>query len=83
MVNGLLRLEVTDNGVGREIAAATPGRKIKGRSVSTMLTEKRLMYFRKVLREKSIRYEIIDLYKENEPAGTKVIIKLPYKKIFA
>jgi tetratricopeptide (TPR) repeat protein len=79
---GLIMLEVTDNGIGREKAAEikpTGNRQ----SVSTKLTEKRLEHFRKILKEKNISYEIIDLYEEETAAGTKVVMMLPYKKIYA
>jgi LytS/YehU family sensor histidine kinase len=80
--NGLLMLEVTDNGVGREKAAeVTSG--MKKQSISTKLTEKRLEHFRKILKEKEISYEIIDLYDAGAAAGTKVIMMLPYRKIYA
>lgn len=76
-------LEVTDNGVGREQALQKPGGNMKKGSLSTSLTEKRLEHFRKALKEKNISYEIIDLYDGERPKGTKVVMLLPYKKIFA
>lgn len=81
--NDLLMLEVTDNGVGREQALQKPGGNMKKGSLSTSLTEKRLEHFRKALKEKNISYEIIDLYDGERPKGTKVMMLLPYKKIFA
>jgi LytS/YehU family sensor histidine kinase len=81
--NGLIMLEVTDNGIGRkEAAAKTPEQRDK-RSVSTKVTTERLENFRKTLRKKSISYEIIDLYDKDRAIGTKVVIMLPYKKIYA
>jgi hypothetical protein len=80
--DGLLMLEVTDNGVGREKASEmTTG--MKKQSISTKLTEKRLEHFRKILKEKQISYEIIDLYEGDAAAGTKVVMMLPYRKIYA
>ena len=80
--DGLLMLEVTDNGVGRDKASEmTTG--MKKKSISTKLTEKRLEHFRKILKEKQISYEIIDLYEGDEAAGTKVVMMLPFKKIYA
>lgn len=81
--NELLMLEVTDDGVGREQAANVHVSNIKKQSISTRLTEKRLEHFRKALKEKNISYEIIDLYEGSEAAGTKVVMVMPYKKIFA
>jgi tetratricopeptide (TPR) repeat protein len=79
---GLIMLEVTDNGIGRGKAAEiTPAR--KKQSISTKLTEKRLEHFRKILREKEISYEINDLFDGEEAAGTKVVMMLPYKRIYA
>lgn len=81
--NELLMLEVTDDGVGREQALLASGTNMKKQSISTRLTEKRLEHFRKELREKNISYEIIDLYEGSEAKGTKVVMMLPYKKIYA
>lgn len=78
----LIVLEVTDNGIGREKAAeVTPT--VKKRSISTKLTEKRLEHFRKILKEKNISYRIIDMYEEGASTGTKVIMMLPFKQIYA
>jgi hypothetical protein len=35
------------------------------------------------MKEKRISYEIIDLYEGNDATGTKVVMMLPYKKIYA
>lgn len=79
---GLLMLEVTDNGIGRERAAENKPT-LKKQSVSTQLTEKRLEHFRKILKEKNISYKIVDLTTEGSPTGTKVVMMLPYNKIYA
>ncbi len=80
--DGLIMLEVTDNGIGREKAAeVTPV--MKKQSISTRLTEKRLEHFRKILKEKNISYQITDLFEGEAAAGTKVVMMLPYKKIYA
>ncbi len=79
--DGLMRLEVTDNGIGRKEAEASV-RKTK-KSVSTHITAERLENFRKKLRQKNISYEITDLYEHDRAAGTKVVMMLPYRKIFA
>ncbi len=80
--DGLLMLEVTDNGVGRDKAAEQKPR-MKKESVSTRLTAKRLEHFRKILKEKQISYEITDLYEEGIAAGTRVVMMLPWKKVYA
>lgn len=79
---GLIMLEVTDNGIGREKAAEFKPT-VEKQSVSTKLTEKRLEHFRKILKEKHISYQIIDLFDEGTAAGTKVVMMLPHKKIYA
>jgi tetratricopeptide (TPR) repeat protein len=79
----LLMLEVTDDGVGREQAAKAKVGNKKKKPLSTSLTEKRLAHFRKSLNEKAISYEIIDLYDGQEAKGTKVVMLLPYKMIYA
>lgn len=81
--NDLLMLEVLDNGVGRKMAASREPSRIKKKSISTKLTQMRLEYFRKTLKKKSISYEIIDLYSKAEATGTKVVLIMPCKLIFA
>ncbi|MCU0378662.1 MAG: tetratricopeptide repeat protein [Bacteroidales bacterium] len=80
--DGVIMLEVTDNGVGRKMAAGEQP-KMNKESISTKLTQKRLEHFRKTMKEKRISYEIIDLYEGNDATGTKVVMMLPYKKIYA
>lgn len=80
--DGLMMLEVTDNGIGRDKASELKPQ-MKKESVSTKLTEKRLEHFRKSLREKQISYEIIDLYDNGTASGTRVVMMLPWKKIYA
>ena len=81
--NGLMRLEVTDNGIGRKESAVRRAEHRDKKSVSTKVTTERLENFRKTLQQKSISYEITDLYEEDRAAGTKVVMMLPYKKIYA
>jgi LytS/YehU family sensor histidine kinase len=81
--NGLMKLEVTDNGIGRKEAAARSAEKKTKKSVSTQVTRERLDNFRKTMKQKNISYEIIDLYDNDHAAGTKVVMMLPYKKIYA
>lgn len=83
MMNGLMKLEVTDNGIGRKISAARSDAIKNKRSVSTKITSERLENFRKTLHNKKISYEITDLYDREKAAGTRVVIMLPYKKIFS
>jgi len=80
--DGLMKLEVTDNGVGRMQATEMAKGTRKKQSVSTKLTSERLEHFRKTLRKKNIIYEIVDLYNDDKPSGIKVIMMLPYRKIY-
>ncbi len=82
MKDGLIMLEVTDNGIGREKAAGIKP-DIKKQPISTKLTEKRLEHFRKILKEKQISYQVIDLYENGSATGTKVIMMLPCRKVYA
>jgi hypothetical protein len=79
----LIKLEVTDNGIGRKDAFTKGEGKNNKKSLSTMMTRERLENFRKRLRNKSISYEITDLYKDDKATGTRVVMMLPYKKIYA
>jgi tetratricopeptide (TPR) repeat protein len=80
--DGLMMLEVTDNGIGREKASEIRPSMEKD-SVSSELTEKRLEHFRKALREKQISFEITDLYDSGVATGTRVVMMLPWKKVYA
>lgn len=77
----LLRLEITDNGVGRAKAVTRMNPERSKGSISTRLTKKRLEHFRKMLGEKNITYSITDLYQDDEPAGTKTVMLFPYRRI--
>ncbi|MFO7852050.1 MAG: tetratricopeptide repeat protein [Bacteroidota bacterium] len=79
----LLKLEVTDNGIGRDQAGKDKGKGMKKKSLSTTLIQERLNFFRKKMKKRNIRYEIKDLYENSHPAGTRVIIMMPYRKVFA
>jgi hypothetical protein len=76
--DGLIRFEVEDNGVGREKAAEIEHRqKSHHRSMSTSITQDRLLAINKKLRKK-IRMEIIDLVDQSgEACGTKVTFGIP------
>lgn len=82
LANGLLRLEITDDGVGRQQAGEVR-RKRKKKSISTALTRRRLEFFRKELKNGNISYDIIDLQDGGKATGTKVVMLLPYKKMFS
>jgi hypothetical protein len=83
LVNGLMKLEVSDNGVGRTMAAITKDKRVKKKSISTEVVKSRLDYFRKVMKSRKISYEIKDLFENSKPAGTRVVIVMPVKKVFA
>jgi LytS/YehU family sensor histidine kinase len=80
LCDGLMRVEITDNGIGRQLAAATEKR--TKQSLSSTLTDQRLENFRKTLRKRDIGVETIDLYSEGDASGTKVVMMLPCKKIY-
>ncbi len=75
-----LVIEITDNGIGRKKAQEIKaGRTFKRASVGIKLSEERLKHFSKNYKY-SHQLKFVDLYDENgEPAGTKVIIEIPYK----
>jgi tetratricopeptide (TPR) repeat protein len=79
----LLKLEVTDNGIGRKQAADEKNKGIQKTSLSTTLIKERLEFFRKKLKSRNISYEITDLFEKSKPSGTKVVIMMPYRKAFA
>lgn len=80
--DGLMKLEVTDNGIGRKEAAVRAMEKQVKKSVATEVTRERLDNFRRTMKKKNISFEISDLYDDNKAAGTKVVMMLPYKKSY-
>ncbi len=81
--NGFMVLEVEDNGVGRKAAGEKRQGSVGKEPVSTRLTRKRLEYYRKTLRKRQIGFRIIDLYENEKATGTRVVIRLPYRKIYS
>ena len=84
MLNNLIRLEIEDNGVGRnkKQLTNTPEERYKKRSLSVILTQERIGYLKKAS-GRSAGFEIIDLTDHDKPAGTKVVFTLPFQKIIA
>ncbi|MBN1107149.1 MAG: tetratricopeptide repeat protein [Bacteroidales bacterium] len=81
--NGLMRIEVTDNGIGRQEAATIKSVNRNKKSLSTQITLERLENFRKSMKQKGITYEITDLSENDKATGTRIIMMLPWKKMFA
>ncbi|HCC70735.1 MAG TPA: hypothetical protein DEQ09_06245 [Bacteroidales bacterium] len=79
----LLKLEVTDTGLGREKAQEEKQYRLKKKSISTTVIQERLDFFRKKLKNRDIGYEIKDLYQGSQSSGTRVTIKMPFRKVFA
>ncbi|TQD36957.1 hypothetical protein FKR84_10125 [Haloflavibacter putidus] len=66
-------LEMEDNGIGRKKSAEYKSKKTwKRNSVGLKMTKERLRYFN-TEHDKNHHFEIIDLYKNEEAIGTKVI----------
>jgi tetratricopeptide (TPR) repeat protein len=80
--NGVMIVEIEDNGIGRSAARGTDRSSMEKVSVSTKLTAKRIEYFRETMRNRKISFDIADLYNGDEATGTKVVMKLPYRKIY-
>jgi tetratricopeptide (TPR) repeat protein len=73
-----IEISVEDNGIGRIMSKEIKDKKtLKNRSVGIDLTKQRLQnYFKGQDAEHVL--EIVDLYKGDEPAGTKVVLKIPF-----
>lgn len=76
--NDALLCSISDNGVGRQKAAEIKARaRISHRSFATEATQKRLELLNNT-REKKIQLHINDLFEKDKPAGTEVVITIPY-----
>jgi LytS/YehU family sensor histidine kinase len=71
--------EITDDGIGRkksaEIKAKTPA---KHKSTGIKVTEKRLEQLQ-IQSGMEAGFEIVDLYTNDIPCGTKVIVRIPFE----
>lgn len=75
IVKEKLKVEITDNGIGREKAAQIRSKSAAKKSHGISITQSRLSQFKGIY-----DLEIIDLKTEHGfPAGTKVIIEIPHK----
>jgi LytS/YehU family sensor histidine kinase len=80
-INKLIACTITDNGVGRSSISESKVSFTEHKSYGIDIVRKRLEVFAENNTEES-GIEIIDLFDDNEnPAGTQVILNLPYKNI--
>lgn len=79
--NKLLYVKIEDDGLGRDVVAEIyKERKSKHLSFSTNITKERIAYLNN---EQSVfSQKIEDILKDNQIAGTRVILEIPYKNIF-
>lgn len=73
--NKELIISITDNGIGRSKAAEINKKRKKYESFSTNAIDSRIQLFND-LGEASIKIEVIDLYDNNIPFGTKIKINI-------
>ncbi|NOX48026.1 MAG: tetratricopeptide repeat protein [Chlorobi bacterium] len=76
--NNLLNVSIEDNGIGRKKSAEiNAGKTKKDKSLSTSITNERLLHLNKGFGE-NIQMEIKDLYNDKgEAKGTKVVLNIP------
>jgi sensor histidine kinase YesM len=76
--DGMVRIEVEDNGIGRARAGELSLERDKDhRSLSTSIIRERIKALNRALKKK-ITFDIVDLVNEKgAPAGTKVILEVP------
>ena len=75
--NGFINIAITDDGVGRDAAEKIKESKVlKRKSVGIDITKERLANFSKDY-QNSFHVEIIDLFNNNEPSGTKIVLHIP------
>lgn len=74
-----LHCTITDNGIGRKASEAiNQKRNDRPASFSTSAIEKRFALFRDYYKL-DLGFSYTDLEEENKPAGTQVILKIPYR----
>lgn len=76
-VNGVIRLEVADDGIGREAAGAMRSKSVTKKSFGTRITRDRIALVRQITGINA-SVETIDLHNGREARGTRVIIEIPY-----
>ncbi|RLD69071.1 MAG: hypothetical protein DRI95_01130 [Bacteroidetes bacterium] len=82
LIDGMIKFEVKDNGIGRAESSKTKGAtNLQKISLATTLTQERLKYL-KSNNKKDIRFKIDDLTDEVKPIGTCVTFYIPGKKIY-
>ena len=76
---GYITITITDNGVGRSVSEKIKEqKKLKRKSVGIDITKARLENFSKDFIN-DYKIEIIDLFENENPSGTKVIVNIPIK----
>ena len=75
-----LQIQITDNGIGRAKAQALKSKSIvKDKSMGMELTRQRFLLLGETTTQQE-PFTIVDLYENEQPAGTRVIINIPLKK---
>jgi hypothetical protein len=70
--NGSIRIEITDNGIGRQHAAkVSKGYTGKGLGIIDQIIT---LYNR--LKKTNVSYEVVDLMEDGKPAGTRIVIRV-------
>jgi LytS/YehU family sensor histidine kinase len=78
----LLVCTVTDNGIGRRKSREIKERQRSGHeSFAITAIEKRMSILQKKYGD-AIGFEYVDLGDESTPTGTKLVLKIPYKRLF-
>lgn len=75
LLKDLIHCEIEDNGVGRKLAAEIKAKKSVHYSSAAIPNIKE----RLIMLSGNYHLEIVDLYNDDGPSGTKVILDLPYK----
>lgn len=72
----VLQIEIEDNGVGRSFNNA----KSESESLAIKLTEERLQIVNTLYKSTKASMQFVDLFENNKPVGTKIILTLPLLK---
>jgi hypothetical protein len=80
-MDGILKCTIIDNGVGRKASSEINNRRNKNhKSYATIALNKRFEFLKRKMDIDNIGFFYEDLFENNKPSGTKVVVNIPFVK---